>query len=129
MNHNEWVKWWLETDYGLNNHKIAWDSRHGSAAETWKEFDQVAHAETGSPKAIYKRCDTVLEHPYAIKKDDNGTGTSTSTSTGKAARHGTTTITRHLQTSGCQRTASGRRQREGLRRFLQVVCEVYQIFT
>lgn len=116
MNHNEWVKWWLETDYGLHNHKIAWDSRHGSAAETWKEFDQVAHAETGSPKVICKRCDAVLEHPYAIKKDDSGTGT------GKAARHGTTTITRHLQTSGCRRTASGRRQREGLTRFLQAVC-------
>ncbi|KAJ5557712.1 hypothetical protein N7513_003298 [Penicillium frequentans] len=93
MNHTDWVDWWLETDYGSNNSKIAWESQHGSASETWKQFEQVAHTGNGSPKVMCKRCDTILEHPYATKKDANG----------KIGRHGTTTITRHLQTLACQK--------------------------
>jgi hypothetical protein len=98
MNHTDWVDWWLETDYGTNNSKIAWESQHGSASETWKQFEQVAHTGTGSPKVMCKRCDVILEHPYATKKDDSG----------RVGRHGTTTITRHLQTSSCRKAVSGR---------------------
>ncbi|KAJ5522962.1 hypothetical protein N7513_012065 [Penicillium frequentans] len=97
MNHTDWVDWWLETDYGSNNSKIAWESQHGSASETWKQFEQVAHTGNGSPKVMCKRCDTILEHPYATKKDANG----------KIGRHGTTTITRHLQTLACQKATGG----------------------
>ena len=110
MNHTDWVNWWLETDYGSKN-KIAWESQHGSASETWKQFEQVAHTATGNPKVLCKRCDAILEHPYTTKKDANG----------RVGRHGTTTITRHLQTSACQKATSGRRQRAELTRFLQTV--------
>ncbi|CAG8359272.1 unnamed protein product, partial [Penicillium salamii] len=119
MNHSDWVDWWLETDYGSNN-KIPWESQHGSASETWKQFEQVAHTGTGSPKVTCKRCDKILEHPYATKKDDSGrVGPS---------RHGTTTFTRHLQTSNYRKTVDIRQQRGGLKRFLQSVCSSLLFF-
>lgn len=113
MNHTDWVDWWLETDYGSNNSKIAWESQHGSASETWKQLEQVAHTGNGSPKVMCKRCDAILEHPYATKKDANG----------KIGRHGTTTTTCHLQTLACQKATGVRQQRRGLRGFLQSVCK------
>ncbi|KAJ9482154.1 hypothetical protein VN97_g11287 [Penicillium thymicola] len=108
MNHSDWVDWWLEADYGSKN-KIAWESQHGSASETWEQFEQVAHTGTGSPKVMCKRRNAILEHPYTTKKDANG----------RVGGHGTTTITRHLQTSACQKATSGRQQRDGITRFLQ----------
>lgn len=50
----------------------------------------MVYAETRSLKVIYKRYDTILKYPYAIKKDNSGT------STGKAAYYSTTTITHYL---------------------------------
>jgi hypothetical protein len=117
MNHSDWVDWWLETDYGSNN-KITWESQHGSASETWKQFEQVAHTGTGSPKVMCKRCDAILEHPYATKKDANG----------RVGRHGTTTITRHLQTLTCQKATGVRQQRGGLKGFLHSVCKSLSFF-
>ncbi|CEO59598.1 hypothetical protein PMG11_04270 [Penicillium brasilianum] len=55
-----------------------------------------------------KRCDAILEHPYATKKDANG----------RVGRHGTTTITRHLQTLTYQKATRVRQQRGGLKGFL-----------
>jgi hypothetical protein len=101
MNHSDWVDWWLETEYGSNN-KITWESQHGSDSETWKQFEQVAHEGTESPKVMCKRCDAILELPYGTKEDANG----------RVGRHGTTTITRHLQISTCQK-ATGARQERG----------------
>lgn len=88
INQSEWVKWWSETDYGLNNHKVAWDSPHGATSETWKHFHQIAHMDSGRPKVMCKRCDVILEHPYATKK--HGT---THANTG-VNYHGTSTIKR-----------------------------------
>ncbi|KAJ5405259.1 hypothetical protein N7465_006543 [Penicillium sp. CMV-2018d] len=113
MNRSDWVNWWLETNYGANNSKIAGESQHGAALEIWKQFEQVAHAGTGGPKVMCKRCNAILEHPYATNKDDGGTGT------GRVARLGMATLTRHLQTAGCRKTVGRPLQRDGLTRSLQ----------
>lgn len=83
MTHNDWVEWWLQTDYGSKS-KISWDSNHLS--DIWKHYVQVAHSVDGTAKVMCKRCSAILEHPYTIKKDTNG----------KDERHGTTTMTRHI---------------------------------
>ncbi|KAG0153109.1 hypothetical protein PDIDSM_2068 [Penicillium digitatum] len=90
MNHQEWVEWWLQPDYG-SKCKVAWHSNHLS--HVWDHFTQVAHSNDGSPKVMRKHCSAILETPYAAKKDANR----------KDARHGTTTMTRHLRTSACKR--------------------------
>ena len=105
MNHQEWVEWWLQTDYGSKG-KVAWHSNHLS--HVWEHFTQVAHSSDGSPKVMCKHCSAILEHPYAAKKDVNG----------KDARHGTTTMTRHLRTSACKRAVSGDQQRGRLDKFV-----------
>lgn len=115
MLHNDWVDWWLQTDYGSRS-KINWDSQHGRA-KIWKEFDQVAHSVHGTAKVMCKNCSAILEHPYATRKERAGQGESSR----KDSRHGTTTMIRHVNTSSCQRAASGRRQRDGITRFLQTV--------
>ncbi|KAJ5120790.1 uncharacterized protein N7515_010178 [Penicillium bovifimosum] len=101
MLHNDWSK-------------INWDSQH-SRAKIWKEFDQVAHSVHGTAKVMCKNCSTILEHPYATRKERAGQGESSR----KDSRHGTTTMIRHVNTSSCQRAASGRRQRDRMMRFLQ----------
>ncbi|KAJ5249389.1 hypothetical protein N7524_011705 [Penicillium chrysogenum] len=106
MNHQEWVEWWLQTDYGSKG-KVAWHSNHLS--HIWEHFTQVAHSSDGSPKVMCKHCSAILKHPYAAKKDANG----------KDARHGTTTMTRHLRTSACKRAVSGDQQRGRLDKFIQ----------
>jgi hypothetical protein len=65
-----------------------------------------------------KRCDAILEHPCTTKKDANG----------RVGRHGTTTITRHLQTSVCQKAARVRQQRGALKGFLYSVCKSLSFF-
>lgn len=115
MLHNDWVDWWLQTDYGSRS-KINWDSQHGRA-KIWKEFDQVAHSVHGTAKVMCKNCSAILEHPYATRKERAGQGESSR----KDSRHGTTTMIRYVNTSSCQRAASGRRQRDGITRFLQTV--------
>ncbi|KAJ5507027.1 hypothetical protein N7527_009170 [Penicillium freii] len=107
MDHSDWVNWWLQTDYGSNN-KIPWESQHGSASETWTQFEQVAHVGTGVPKVMCKRCDQILEHPYSVKDINR-----------KFSRHSTTTITRHLQTRGCQKALGIRQQKGQLKGFLR----------
>lgn len=92
MNHSEWVNWWLQTDFRSKS-KITWDLKHLS--RIWDHFEQVAHTVNSSPKVIYKRCSAILKHPYVVKGDVNV----------KDARHGTTTMSRHIKTSGCQRAA------------------------
>ncbi|OQD95763.1 hypothetical protein PENVUL_c105G07924 [Penicillium vulpinum] len=52
MNHQEWVEWWLQTDYGSKG-KVAWHSNHLS--HVWEHFTQVAHSSNGSPKVMFRR--------------------------------------------------------------------------
>ncbi|KAG0160245.1 hypothetical protein PDIDSM_7772 [Penicillium digitatum] len=48
MSHNDFVDWWLETDYGRKS-KLKWDSnRH---TEIWNSYHQVAQGIDGAPKA------------------------------------------------------------------------------
>ncbi|KAJ5666470.1 uncharacterized protein N7477_008918 [Penicillium maclennaniae] len=69
MIHNDWVEWWLETDYGRKS-KINWDStRH---AQIWSHFKQVAHSLDGAPKVICERCGAILEHPYTVNLRSKG---------------------------------------------------------
>jgi hypothetical protein len=70
MLHNDWIDWWLHTDYGSRS-KINWDSQHGRA-KIWKEFDQVAHSVHGTAKVMCKNCSAILEHPYATRKEETG---------------------------------------------------------
>jgi hypothetical protein len=105
MSHQEWVEWWLQTDYGSKG-KVAWDSNHLS--NVWNHFVQVAYSNEGSPKVMCKYCSAILEHPYAARKDANG----------KDARHGKT-MTRHLGTSACKRAVSAGQQRGRIDKFLQ----------
>lgn len=106
MTHNDWVEWWLQTDYGSKS-KISWDSNHLS--DIWKHYVQVAHSVDGTAKVMCKRCSANLEHPYTIKKDTNG----------KDGRHGTTTMTRHIKTTSCQKATGARQQKGEIKKFLQ----------
>jgi hypothetical protein len=45
---DEYLKWWLQTDYGRKKF-VRWDSRH--QAEVWKHFDQVAKLSDGIPRS------------------------------------------------------------------------------
>lgn len=123
MNHSNWVDWWLQTDYGSTNTMIPWDSQHGAASETWKQYEQVAHVVSGSPKVMCKRCGLILEHPYGTKKQ-----TSNGKSTEKVNRHGTTTITRHLETAACKKATGIRKQKGVMRGFIQSVYTVLSFF-
>ncbi|KAG0161688.1 hypothetical protein PDIDSM_5318 [Penicillium digitatum] len=87
MSHNDFVDWWLETDYGRKS-KLKWDSnRH---TEIWNSYHQVAQGIDGAPKVMCKRCGKILEHPYTLSPN----------STGKAQYHGTSTIQKHRKTAG-----------------------------
>lgn len=110
MSHNDFVDWWLETDYGRKS-KIKWDSnRH---TEIWNSYEQVAQGVDGAPKVMCKRCGKILEHPYSLSPN----------STGKAQYHGTSTIQKHLKTAGCLRSEKGKKAE--ITKFLQK--EVYFI--
>lgn len=60
MMKNEFVAWWLETDFGRKKW-MSWDAQQQS--DVWKHFDQVAKGNDGEPKVICKRCMKVLNHP------------------------------------------------------------------
>jgi hypothetical protein len=104
MSHNDWVEWWLQTDYGGKSN-IHWDSNHQSDA--WNYFDQVAHSTNGAPKVMCKRCGVVLEHPNSLVSGSKG------------QRQGTSTMTKHLKTASCKRALKG--PKAEIRRFLQKV--------
>ncbi|KAJ5264775.1 hypothetical protein N7505_007568 [Penicillium chrysogenum] len=57
MVYQEWVDWWLQTDYGQKS-KLSWDSNRSS--NIWSNFDQVAHTKDGAPKVMF--LETLVEH-------------------------------------------------------------------
>lgn len=62
---NEFVQWWLKTDYGQQSSlrkSIKWDSEL-KKSDVWPSFDQVAHERTGEPKVMCTRCQNVIIHP------------------------------------------------------------------
>ncbi|KAJ6126273.1 hypothetical protein N7471_010766 [Penicillium samsonianum] len=55
----EFVKWWLQTDFGKKK-RLNWEvSRR---ADCWTGFQQVAHTKDGKPGVMCNRCRTVLTH-------------------------------------------------------------------
>lgn len=96
MSHNDWVDWWLQTDFGRKS-KIKWDSTRHS--EIWSHYNQVAHSIDGAPKVMCQRCGTILEHPYTVNPK----------AIGKVQYHGTSTMQKHLKTAGCLKSEHGKR--------------------
>jgi hypothetical protein len=83
MANDEFVKWWLQTDFGKKK-RIRWEtSRHQS--DIWQYFEQVAASGDGAPKIMCKRCHKVLEHP-------------------QISRNGTSTMRTHIKGVTCQQT-------------------------
>lgn len=96
MSHNDWVDWWLQTDFGRKS-KIKWDSTRHS--EIWSHYNQVAHSIDGAPKVMCQRCGAILEHPYTVNPK----------AIGKVQYHGTSTMQKHLKTAGCLKSEQGKR--------------------
>ncbi|KAG0156345.1 hypothetical protein PDIDSM_3523 [Penicillium digitatum] len=60
MSHNDFVDWWLETDYGRKS-KLKWDSnRH---TEIWNSYHQVAQGIDGAPKHRQSAVSWHINHP------------------------------------------------------------------
>lgn len=110
MSHNDWVEWWLQTDYGSKSN-IRWDSNHQSAV--WTHFNQVAHSTNGVPKVMCKRCGVILEHPSNLASKDES----------KRQRQGTSTMAKHLKSAACQRATKG--PKAEISRFLQKTVSSY----
>lgn len=96
MMHNDWVDWWLQTDFGSKS-KINWDSARHS--DVWNYYHQVAHNVDGIPKVMCQRCGAILEHPSTINPK----------AVGRVQYHGTSTMQKHLKTAGCLRSKQGKR--------------------
>ncbi|QKX61420.1 uncharacterized protein TRUGW13939_08568 [Talaromyces rugulosus] len=109
MSHNEFIDWWLQTDYGRKR-KINWDSHRHTVI--WNSYNQVAEGVDGTPKVMCKRCGKILEHPYSLSLN----------SSGKAQYHGTSTIQKHLKTAGCLRSEKGKKAE--ITKFLQKEGEI-----
>lgn len=56
----EFVKWWLQTDFGKKK-RLNWEASR--RADCWTGFQQVAHAKDRKPGVICNQCRTVLTHP------------------------------------------------------------------
>lgn len=100
MVHNDWVSWWLETDFGKKSN-IKWSSSHSSPV--WDNFHQVAHSSNGAPKVMCKRCGAILEHPYTEvegKKKGKPTVDDAGPKTKKNI-HGLGAMTKHPHTVSC----------------------------
>ncbi|KAJ5249580.1 hypothetical protein N7524_011896 [Penicillium chrysogenum] len=83
MANDDFVNWWLQTDFGKKK-GIHWEtSRHQS--DVWQYFEQVASSGDGAPKIMCKRCHKVLEHP-------------------QISRNGTSTMRTHIKGITCQQT-------------------------
>ena len=106
MSKNEFVKWWLQTDFGAKSEcrkSVRWDAKR-KKSETWSHFDQVAHYITGEPKVLCQRCKQIMPHPLH---------------TGQ----GTTSMGRHFAGKTCQ-GATGSHQQD-IEQSLQ--CMVYPL--
>jgi hypothetical protein len=92
MSKDDFVTWWLETDFGKTK-KINWGSIR--TAKCWEHFDQVADAKTGKPGAKCRKCHKVLDHP----------GNS---------RYGTTALNRHIAGPTCKNSTTQKGNIKGL---------------
>ncbi|CAG8224680.1 unnamed protein product, partial [Penicillium nalgiovense] len=89
---NEFLSWWLETDYGQQltkngQYKFRW-SAESRSSKVWKHFDQVAELRSGRPKVVCRSCLTPLNHPHHPHHKS----------------HGTSTMGKHLKSNSCRRS-------------------------
>ncbi|CAP79491.1 Pc19g00750 [Penicillium rubens Wisconsin 54-1255] len=92
MSKDEFVAWWLETEFGRKK-QLHWSGNRTAAC--WQHFDQVANAKTGKPGAKCRQCHKVLDHPA------NG-------------RYGTTALHRHLAGPTCRKSTRQKTNIKGL---------------
>ncbi|CAG8108137.1 unnamed protein product [Penicillium nalgiovense] len=76
---NEFLSWWLETDYGQQltkngQYKFRW-SIESRSSKVWKHFDQVAELRSGRPKVACRSCLIPLNHPHHPHHKSHGTST------------------------------------------------------
>ena len=89
---NEFLLWWLETDYGRRltkngRYNFRW-SVESRSSKVWKHFDQVAELRSGRPRVICRSCFTPLNHPHHPHHKS----------------HGTSTMGKHLKSKSCRRS-------------------------
>lgn len=89
---NEFLSWWLETDYGQQltkngKYNFRW-SVESRSSKVWKHFDQVAELRSGRPKVVCRSCLTPLNHPHHPHHKS----------------HGTSTMGKHLKSNSCRRS-------------------------
>lgn len=88
----DFVKWWLNTDFGSRpsvKASVTWEGKKKS--EVWDHFHQVAHERTGEPKVMCKNCFCTLVHP-------------------QYQRAGSSPMKGHLKTTSCRsKPVSGKR--------------------
>lgn len=93
MNKNDFIKWWLQTDFGTNpeyRKKVRWGAKR-KKSETWSHFDQVAHYITSEAKVLCQRCKQIMSHLLH-------------------AGQGTTSMGRHFAGKTCQGAAGSHQQ-------------------
>lgn len=106
MAHNDWVSWWLETDFGKKSN-IKWSSSHSS--DIWENFLQIANSSNGAPKVMCKRCGGILEHPYSQTNGKKTNQTSVEGSNAKKNIQGLSTMSKHLKTASCLKARPARK--------------------
>jgi len=101
--HSEFLSWWLQTTWVLENAletmdwttKLAWNSVSRTST-TWQHFYQAANRLTGLPVLICRKCKWQLVHP-------NIKGT------------GTTALNKHISSSRCLQGSAEHGQRNPTR--------------
>lgn len=84
MSKEDFVVWWLETEFGKRK-RLDWGGNRTAAC--WEQFDQVSNAKTGKPGVKCRQCQKVLDHPAS-------------------GRYGTTALNRHLAGPTCRKSTS-----------------------
>jgi hypothetical protein len=92
MSKDDFVVWWLETEFGKRK-RLNWGGSRTAAC--WEQFDQVANAKTGKPGVKCRQCQKVLDHPAS-------------------GRYGTTALNRHLAGPTCRKSTSQKADIKGL---------------
>jgi hypothetical protein len=92
MSKDDFVAWWLETDFGKTK-KIHWGSNR--TAKCWEHFDEVADVRSGKPGAKCRKCHKVLDHPGH-------------------SRYGTTALNRHMAGPTCKNSTTQKGNIKGL---------------
>lgn len=85
---DQFMPWWRATNFAKELANKGKSHSWGSAKRTssaWKEFQEVAAFPGGQPKVRCSHCSVLLEHP-------------------QPKNHGTTAMSRHLETGGCTKS-------------------------